>query len=124
MTVPILLLLFVVPGAAFWTLMRGLDPVGRLIVAAAAAIVTVAGTAQVMLMLGAWSPGGGLIVVLALSALAAATGLLHRPRRPRRPPPPVQPTPPPPARPAENATRQDLPLPRRDPDEDDWLYRT
>ncbi|MFB4316965.1 hypothetical protein [Actinomadura sp. 21ATH] len=121
MTVPLMLLLFAVPGAAFWTLVRGLDPVGRLVVAAAASIVTVAGTAQVMLMLGAWSPGKGLLAVLALSLVVAVPGLLHRPRRPhvpltlanvpRRPPPRTATT-----------THQDLPLPRREEDED-WLYR-
>ncbi|MEW2356188.1 hypothetical protein [Spirillospora sp. NPDC029432] len=122
MTVALMLLLFAVPGAAFWTLVRGLDPVGRLVVAAAASIVTVAGTAQVMLMLGAWSPGTGLLAVLALSLAVAAAGLLHRPRRP---PAPLTLADVPRRPPAQGAatTRRDLPLPRHDEEGDDWLYR-
>ncbi|MBO2450520.1 hypothetical protein J4573_25685 [Actinomadura barringtoniae] len=114
MTIVLALLLFAVPGAAFWSLMRGLDPVGRLVVAVAAAIVVVAGTAQIMLMAGAWSPGTGLTVVVVLSALVAALARVHKRRQPPPPPPP----PPPPA----GVTRTDIRLPRRDEDEEDWLY--
>ncbi|GAA2573117.1 hypothetical protein SMC26_27880 [Actinomadura fulvescens] len=118
MTIVLALLLFAVPGAAFWSLMRGFDPVGRLVVSTAASIVTVAGAAQILLMAGFWSPGSGLVAVLLLSGLVAGLARLHRPRSlgqlhiPR-----------PPARASANVTRRDLPVRRRDEDDDDWLYQ-
>ncbi|MFG1999163.1 hypothetical protein ACGFNU_08455 [Spirillospora sp. NPDC048911] len=119
MTIVLALLLFAVPGAAFWSLMRGFDPVGRLVVSTAASIVTVAGAAQILLMAGFWSPGSGLVAVLLLSGLVAGLARLHRPRRlahlhiPR----------PPSARPPSTVTRHDIPVRRRDEDEEAWLYK-
>ncbi|MGI5167924.1 hypothetical protein ACQEU3_26600 [Spirillospora sp. CA-253888] len=120
MTVLLALLLFAVPGAAFWTLLGGLDPVGRLTVAVAGSIALVAGSAQVMLMAGAWSPGTGLVAVLLLSGLLAGLGRVHRRRRP---PAPLLPPPRRPAAAGANATRQDIPVRRRDDEEEDWLYQ-
>ncbi|WP_067481463.1 hypothetical protein [Actinomadura hibisca] len=119
MTVLLATLLFAVPGAAFWTLLGGLDPVGRLAVAVVGSITVVAGSAQVMLMAGAWSPGTGLVAVLVLSGLLAGLGRVHRRGRP---PAPLVP---PPRRPAAgaNTTRQDIPARRREDDEEDWLYQ-
>ncbi|WP_433327048.1 hypothetical protein [Spirillospora sp. CA-294931] len=117
MTVALVLLLFAAPAAAFWTLTRGLDPFGRLVVAVPASIVTVAGTAQIMLVAGTWSPGGGLAAVLVLSALVAVLG---RPRG-RPGPPPSVPDPRPP-RPPAAVTREDLPARRRDED-DEWIFQ-
>jgi hypothetical protein len=72
------LLLFAVPFAASWTLVRALDPVGRLVVAFAASVVTVAAIAQVMLVLGVWSPSGGLVAVLACGAVMTVPSLRDR----------------------------------------------
>ncbi|MFC5746822.1 hypothetical protein [Actinomadura rugatobispora] len=80
MTLLLLALLFVAPGAAFWTLVRNLDPIGRLVAAAAASIVTVACTAQLMLMTGTWSPRAGLAAVLLISTLVAVPRLPLRDR--------------------------------------------
>ncbi|XVQ13021.1 hypothetical protein ACQP1W_10840 [Spirillospora sp. CA-255316] len=114
----LLVTLFAAPGAAFWTLMRGLDPVGRLVVTAAASIVTVAGTAQLMLMTGAWSPRTGLAAILLISALTATPQLRRRPRAiPPRPSPAVPPAP------APTETRRDLPASAKEEDEEAWLYQ-
>jgi hypothetical protein len=120
MTLLLALLLFAVPAAAFWTLVRALDPVGRLVVAIAASIVTVGGTAQIMLIAGAWSPAAGLVVILLVSVVVAVAGRLYDLRRrvamrlPERP----RPQGPPPA----GVTRRDLPA-LRDEESEDWLYR-
>lgn len=102
MTALLALPLFAVPALACWSVLPGLDPAGRLVVSTAAAIAAVAGTAQTMLMLGAWSPTAGLIAVLTLSTALAATGRIRR-----RPHPPGPPQP------------RDKP----EADEDDWLYQ-
>jgi hypothetical protein len=96
---PLILALLAVPGLAWWTLLRGLDPVGRLVVAVAAALVVVAGTAQVMLMAGAWSPTGGLVAVLVVSA--ALVAVARRPGRARTP---------------------SRPVPAARPEDDEWIY--
>ncbi|MEU5884621.1 hypothetical protein [Spirillospora sp. NPDC047279] len=119
MTIVLALLLFAVPGAAFWSLMRGFDPVGRLVVSTAASIVTVAGAAQILLMASAWSPGAGLVAVLVLSGLVAGLARLHRPRRLSHLAMPI----PRPPRPPADVTRRDLPIRRRDDDSEDWLYQ-
>ncbi|KAB2342365.1 hypothetical protein [Actinomadura rudentiformis] len=126
MTIVLALLLFSVPGAAFWSLMRGFDPVGRLVVSIAASIVTVAGAAQILLMAGFWSPGSGLVAVLLLSGLVAGLARMHRPRRLAHlhiPRPPSRPAAGAAVRSGANVTRRDLPVRRRDEDEEDWLYR-
>ncbi|GAA1530617.1 hypothetical protein GCM10009678_10950 [Actinomadura kijaniata] len=112
------LLLLVVPGTAFWSLLRGLDPVGRLVVSIAAGIVLIAATAQTMLILGTWSLHGGLVALGALSALLALSGRVHR----RRQPPPAA-LPPRPVPAGANVTRQDLRLPRKEEEDDDWLFK-
>ncbi|MQY03195.1 hypothetical protein [Actinomadura macrotermitis] len=118
MTLLLALLLFAAPGAACWILVRALDPVGRLVVAAAGSVVLVAGTAQAMLMLGAWSPGTGLVAVLGLSAALAALGYAHRRRNPAEEPAEAAAGPAP-----ANVTRADIPVRRREDDDDEWLYR-
>ncbi|MBW8484454.1 hypothetical protein [Actinomadura parmotrematis] len=117
MSLLLALLLFAVPVAAFWSLLPVLDPIGRLIVAIAGGIAAVAAVAQVMIMMGAWSPGGGVAGVLALSAAVAGLGAAHRRRRP------APPDPAPPATSRADVTRADIPVQRLDEDEEEWLFR-
>ncbi|MCP2339902.1 hypothetical protein [Actinomadura rupiterrae] len=123
MSLALALLLFAAPAAAWWLLLPGLDPLGRLVAALAGAFAVLAGTAQVMLMADAWTPLHGVLAVLLLSAVLAALSRVHRPPgRPPRPDGPAAAEPAPPHAPA--TTRQDLPLPRRDKEEDeDWLFK-
>ncbi|MFC4906101.1 hypothetical protein [Actinomadura gamaensis] len=115
------LLLFAAPATAWWLLLSGLDPLGRLVVATAGSFAVLAGTAQVMLMADAWTPMNGVLAVVLLSAALAALSRVHRPSRPPTPVP--APDAPPPNTPA--TTRQDIPLPRRvrKEDDEDWLFK-
>jgi hypothetical protein len=99
MTPILTLLLFGAPAAAFWLLVAGLDPIGRLVMAGLAGMVIVSGVGGVMLIFGLWSPLGGLEAVLALSGLMILLSRLQRRRTT-------------PARPPVDQTRPDgLPLP-------------
>ncbi|WP_051468222.1 hypothetical protein [Actinomadura oligospora] len=125
MSLPLVLLLFAAPAGAWWLLLSGLDPLGRLVAATAGAFAVLAVTAQVLLMADAWNPLAGVLVVVLLSAVLAALSRVHRPSRPSTPAaaPPPEPHPHAPA-----VTRHDLPLPRarprrREDDEEDWLYK-
>lgn len=123
MTPILTLLLFGAPAAAFWLLVAGLDPIGRLVMAGLAGMVIVSGVGGVMLIFGLWSPPGGLVAILALSGLMVLLGRLQRQRTASAPPPVAE-------------TRRDgLPLPdaARKPagappspadDGDEWLFES
>ena len=121
MTVVLLLLLFGAPGYTFWRLVPGVDPIGRLVVASVASPVVVSGVAMVMLILGAWSPLGGFLAVLAISGLLAFAAR-YRHRRfqlPARPGPghPIRLWPADPSSGTADAARSD-----DSPDTDNWIY--
>jgi hypothetical protein len=110
MTFILMLLIFGLPGFAFWALVPGLDPIGRLVVATAASPTLVSVVAGVMLVTGLWSPGWGLTAVFLISGLMLLAALARRTRR--RPPalPTVvhrQPTPPLPVAPAAGPEEND-----------------
>lgn len=63
------LFLVVAPGAALASLLRGLDPLSRAVVALAGSVVVDLLVAQAMLMLHLWSIRGGVAVVAVLSAV-------------------------------------------------------
>jgi hypothetical protein len=111
MTLLLVLLIFGLPGFAFWLLLPGLDPIGRLVVAVAASPTLVSAVAGVMLITGLWSPGWGLLVVFQISGLILLAAVAHRARR--RPPSlpatvvPRQPTPPVPTVPAAGPEEND-----------------
>lgn len=67
-------ILFGAPSAAFWLLVDGLDPIGRLVVSGLAGLVLVSAVACTMLVTGLWSPLGGLIAILVGSAFMALLG--------------------------------------------------
>lgn len=80
---PILaLILFGAPSVAFWLLVDGLDPIGRLVVSGLAGLVLVSGVAGTMLITGLWSPAGGFVAILVISALMALLGYRRYRRRP------------------------------------------
>jgi [ribosomal protein S18]-alanine N-acetyltransferase len=68
----VLLFLAVAPTAAAAGLLRTLDGFARLIIAAAADITILALTAVIMLAVGMWSPTGGLMAVMVLTAVGWA----------------------------------------------------
>lgn len=72
----VLILLAVVPALAVASLLRGFDPLARVVVAAAAAAGIDVAVAEMMLVSGTWSPGLGLVAVAVISALIAAGRLL------------------------------------------------
>ncbi|HXP21387.1 MAG TPA: hypothetical protein VN840_17225 [Streptosporangiaceae bacterium] len=72
----VLVILAIAPALAVASLLPGLDPFGRLVVAGTAALVINAGVATVMLVAGSWSPRAGLAIVLLISAMLAAIRLL------------------------------------------------
>lgn len=123
MSLPLALLLFAVPAAAWWLLLSGLDPLGRLVVSSAGAFAVLAGAAQVMLMADVWSPLNGVLGVAVLSAVLAALSRVRRPSRPSRPAAAA----PPPPEPAPAASGRALPPPRRrhhpGDDDEDWLFK-
>jgi hypothetical protein len=80
----LMLLIFGLPGFAFWLLVPGLDPIGRLVVASAASPTLVSVVAGVMLVTGVWSPGWGLVAVFLISGLTLPAALARRARS--RPP--------------------------------------
>lgn len=69
------------PATAVAVPLRGLDPLARIVLAVAAAVVVNALVAEVMLITGSWSPPGGVAAVSVISAvLWLAPGA--RPARP------------------------------------------
>jgi membrane protein implicated in regulation of membrane protease activity len=116
------ILMFAAPAAAFWLLVGGLDPIGRLVVAGLASLVLVAGVGWVMLTAALWSPRWGFVVVLAVSALVAPLRYLQNRRAARK------------RRSTAETRAEGLPLPaspaaptqRRQEAEDDegWLYES
>jgi hypothetical protein len=109
MTFLLMLLIFVLPGLAFWLLVSGLDPIGRLVVACAASPTLVSAVAGVMLVTGLWSPGWGLVTVFLLSGLLLAAALALRIRKPPKLPAviPRPTTPPVPSTPATGPEEND-----------------
>lgn len=75
-------ILFGAPSVAFWLLVDGLDPIGRLVVSGLAGLVLVSAVAGTMLVTGLWSPLGGLIAILVVSALMALLGYRRHRSRP------------------------------------------
>lgn len=82
MALVLTLVLFGAPAVAFWLFVDGLDPIGRLVVAGLAGLVLVSAVAGTMLITGLWSPVGGLVAILVVSALMALPGYRRHRRRP------------------------------------------
>ena len=76
--------LLVAPASAVAASLTGLDPLTRIVLAVAAAVVLNALVAETMLIIGSWSVRGGVVAVGALSALIwfAGGATLARPSRP------------------------------------------
>jgi hypothetical protein len=75
----VVVFLLVTPALAVSSLLTGLDWLGKVVVAGAAAVVVNAAVAATLLLAGAWSPRTGLVLVALISALPAAIRLvLHR----------------------------------------------
>ena len=70
--------LLAAPGAALAAALRSLDPLSRVVIAAAGAIVVDLLVAQGMLALHMWSVRGGVAVVAALSAVLFLLPLVQR----------------------------------------------
>jgi uncharacterized membrane protein len=70
--------LLAAPGAALAAALRSLDPLSRVVIAAAGAIVVDLLVAQGMLALHMWSVRGGVAVVTALSAVLFLLPLVRR----------------------------------------------
>jgi hypothetical protein len=71
----VLLFLVAVPTMAASGLLRGLDTFGRIFAAFSATVVINALVAATMLEAGIWSPDGGLIAVVTITALMGAVQL-------------------------------------------------
>lgn len=71
----VLLFLAAAPAIAVASLLPGLDPFGRVVVAGAAALVINVGVAAAMLVAGSWSPRAGLVIVAVISIMLAAIRL-------------------------------------------------
>lgn len=76
----VLLFLAVAPTAAAAGLLRGFDPLPRLILASSVTVTILTVTGIVMLLAGVWSPTGGLAAVAAITAagLAAQSPAVRR----------------------------------------------
>jgi len=72
----VLLFLCTAPLLGVYGLLRGIDPGARVIAACAAMLVINAGVAETMLAAGLWSPRGGLVAIMAISAML---GLIQLP---------------------------------------------
>lgn len=70
--------LVVAPGAALASLLPGLDPLGRIVVAVAGSVVIDLLVAQTMLMLHLWSIRGGVAVVAVVSIVLFLLPLARR----------------------------------------------
>jgi hypothetical protein len=71
----VLLFLAAAPAIAVAGLLRGLDTFARIFAACAATVVINVLVAETMLAAGAWSPDGGLVVVVVITALIGAVQL-------------------------------------------------
>jgi hypothetical protein len=80
----VLLFLASAPLLGVAGLLRGVDPFARVLVACAAMVVIDAGVAETMLAAGLWSPRGGLIAIMAISALLRLARLRAARDRARR----------------------------------------
>ncbi|MCQ4083281.1 DUF1616 domain-containing protein [Streptomyces sp. RB6PN25] len=78
--------LVVAPGAALASVLRGLDPLSRIVVAVTGSVVIDLIVAQVMLMLHLWSIRGGVAAVAVVSIALFLLPLVRRAyRRPTAP---------------------------------------
>ncbi|MEV6173617.1 hypothetical protein AB0L99_36085 [Streptomyces sp. NPDC051954] len=73
-----LFFLLAAPAAAIAAALRGLPPLGRILVAVAGAVVVDMLVAQAMLALHQWSVTGGIAAVTAISALTLLLVLVRR----------------------------------------------
>lgn len=80
-----LLFLLAVPGLAVATLFRGVDVLGRVVIAGSAALVIDMAIAESMIATGTWSLSLGIALVALVSAVIAATRMLIARRPDRRP---------------------------------------
>jgi hypothetical protein len=71
----VLLFLAAAPAVAVAGLLRGLDAFGRIFAACSATIVINVLIAEAMLAAGIWSPKGGLVAVVVITALIGAAQL-------------------------------------------------
>lgn len=71
----VLLFLVAVPTMAVAGLLRGLDTFGRIFAAFTATVVINALVAAIMLTAGIWSPDGGLVVIVVITACIGAIQL-------------------------------------------------
>jgi hypothetical protein len=71
----VLLFLVAVPTMAAAGLLRGLDTFGRIFAAFTATVVFNALVAAIMLTAGIWSPDGGLVVIVVITAFIGAIQL-------------------------------------------------
>ena len=71
----VMLFLAAAPAMAIAGLLRSLDTFARIFTACAAMVVINVLVAETMLAAGAWSPDGGLIAVVVITALAGAVQL-------------------------------------------------
>lgn len=117
-----LLFLMVTPAVCVAQLLPALDPAARAVISIAGGICLITVVAEVMLAAKWWTPRGGLIAVGALCAAVLAVALARRPRTPASPAAPDVPRPRPessvPVAAAAPAERR----PRRQQDDDAWLY--
>jgi hypothetical protein len=75
-----LLFLLFTPAACVALLLTALEPLARIVVAGAAALVLAASVAEVMLVASAWSPRGGVVAVGVVCAMLAVTSGVRRRR--------------------------------------------
>ncbi|MEV1083319.1 hypothetical protein AB0I98_34735 [Streptomyces sp. NPDC050211] len=73
-----LFFLLAAPAAAIAAALRGLPPLGRILVAVAGAVVVNMLVAQAMLAVHRWSIGGGVAAVTAISSLTLLLVLVRR----------------------------------------------
>jgi hypothetical protein len=78
-----LVFLLLTPACCMALLLPRLDPLTRVTAGGAFAVVLVTAVAQVMLTLSVWSVRDGVVVVAAVCALLAFTGVVVRRRAPR-----------------------------------------
>jgi hypothetical protein len=75
-----LLFLLFTPAACVALMLTALEPLARVVVAGAAALVLAASVAEVMLVVSAWSPRGGVVAVGVVCAMLAVTSGVRRHR--------------------------------------------
>jgi hypothetical protein len=74
----VLLFLATAPLLGVFGLLRGLDIFGRIFVAGAAMVVINVGVPETMLAANRWSPRGGLVAIIVISAVLGLVQLLER----------------------------------------------